>query len=354
MTFDVARTPGSSMPRLPRQNNFDLLRLLFATTVFLYHGFALTNNPHLSVLGAYTDPALAVQGFFVISGFLIVMSYEQSSGLGQYIGKRLRRIYPAYSVVIIVAALLGVLISSVPASRYFGYGLIKYLTANLGFMNWLHPELPGVFATNRLNAVNGSLWTIKVEVMFYLFVPVLVAWRWRFNPAVVMTAIYVASIVYYEWFSSRGEVHAAVRLPGQLSFFVSGALIYYYFDFFRSHAWKLALLAILGLVIAGIFGWYVFYPMSVAIMVAYLGACIRYLGNFARYGDLSHRVYIVHFPVLQTLIAMGYFARAPYPALAAAAVIVALLPLLSWHFVEKRFLYRTSHYAHSETERKKA
>lgn len=54
--------------------------------------------------------------------------------------------------------------------------VFKYVAANLVFLNFTHPNLPGLFESNSLQAINGALWTLKIEVMFYCWSRLL-SWR---------------------------------------------------------------------------------------------------------------------------------------------------------------------------------
>jgi peptidoglycan/LPS O-acetylase OafA/YrhL len=89
-------------------------------------------------------------------------------------------------------------------------------------------------------------------------------------------------------------------------------------------------------------------PLWLAITVVYTAYGLPYLGNFARYGDFSYGVYILHFPVIQAVVATGYFARNPWTAFALCAAVTLLLAFLCWHLVEKPFLGRRSHYRLAE------
>ena len=113
----------------------------------------------------------AVQVFFLISGYLVFSSYEKSSTLKSYFSKRARRIYPAYLFVILAAAFGLYFVSQETLIDYFGLGWLKYVASNLTFLNFAAPTLPGVFTENPTPGINGSLWTIKVEVAFYIAVP---------------------------------------------------------------------------------------------------------------------------------------------------------------------------------------
>lgn len=80
-------------------------------------------------------------------------------------------------MLIVVACAAGLVFASdlTPAQYFTDSGLIKYLAANLSFLNFLHPTLPGVFQGQEFvnPAVNGSLWTMKIEWALYLSVPLI-------------------------------------------------------------------------------------------------------------------------------------------------------------------------------------
>ena len=141
---------------MTRNNNFDLLRFLLAGMVVLFHGYVLSRNEQLVLLPRFFSADIAVKGFFVVSGYLILRSWDTSAGLADYASKRARRIYPAYATVVLSCALVGAVVSYMPLSRYFSWQWLRYLGANLVFLNFLGPTLPGVFTGNPESAVNGA------------------------------------------------------------------------------------------------------------------------------------------------------------------------------------------------------
>ena len=151
---------------------------------------------YLNRLGWCCPPNWRVDAFFVISGFLIFMSYERTSSLRRYAIKRARRIYPAYLCIILLCAFGLFTLSGLPVDQYFSADWFKYLVANLTFLNFLAPSLPGVFENNLLQAVNGALWTIKIEVMFYCSVPLIVWFAQRFGRLPVLLGLFTLSSLY--------------------------------------------------------------------------------------------------------------------------------------------------------------
>src|SRR5690606_26785217 len=107
---------------------------------------------------------LAVKGFFIVSGFLIFMSYENTSDVEKYFWKRLKRIYPGYLIVIFLTCICATFFILFTGGDVPIAALIKYFLANFLFLNFLQPDLPGIFESNALTAINGALWTLKIEV----------------------------------------------------------------------------------------------------------------------------------------------------------------------------------------------
>jgi peptidoglycan/LPS O-acetylase OafA/YrhL len=341
-------------PRLTR-NNFDLLRLLFAGTVGLVHSYELSGYPELGWIVRILSSAVAVKAFFVVSGFLIFMSFERSSSISSYARKRIRRIYPAYFTVVMLCAIFLVAVSSKSIGDYFSLAWIKYLVANLAFLNFLQPTLPGVFDSNKLAAVNGALWTLKIEAMFYLAVPLFVFLMRRFSRLPILILVYCASVAYALLFAavaartgSGAYVEVGRQLPGQLSYFMAGAALYYFLPLFERRIGYLLPAAVLILAANMSFPLPLLEPFALATVVVFFGLFL-YVGNFGKYGDFSYGFYILHFPVIQLVLHAGWFRESPWYFLLAVMLITITAAIAMWHLIEKRFLLRSSHYLAATT-----
>jgi peptidoglycan/LPS O-acetylase OafA/YrhL len=326
-------------------NNFNLLRLVFALFVVVYHLVVLSAAAGWSHLEAPLSllAEIGVQGFFVLSGFLVYASLDRSASIGLYAEKRFRRLYPAYAVVVIVCAAAGYAFSAEARANPLAVG--EYLGWNLVFANFMAPELPGVFANNPMTEINGALWTLKIEVMFYLVLPVL-AWLLRvFGRAhwLLMIAIYAGAEAWRYLLADMGQVELARQLPGQMSFFITGMALYRLsLAGTRMHIAGLAgaVLLTASLLVD------VLEParaLGLGLAAIWIASGWPRLPDAARFGDLSYGVYIVHFPIIQTVVALGLFA-APWTGagLSLAAALVAAL--LLWYLVEKPALRRDSAY----------
>jgi peptidoglycan/LPS O-acetylase OafA/YrhL len=339
--------PKSAVQQRLRNNNFDGLRLVFATMVLVFHVALLSEAPQLRMLVYYVSSTFAVQAFFVVSGFLVTMSFENTKHVTDYIRKRLLRIAPAYVAVVLVSAFLLSSMSSMSPWEYFHNAKWKsYVFYNLILSNFKNPDLPGVFSNNFETAVNGSLWTIKLEVMFYCAVPFIVWAVRRWGYRLVLGAIFILSVawqMYFLHFSQMVDPDLAVRLarqlPGQLAFFGGGAFAYYQMREGMSPppVW-IAVIAVAGYAFAPGAFYTLVAPICVTLIVYWAAMGVPQLWNAHRTGDFSYGLYLYHFPIAQTLIALGVFTVAPVVGLLAVFALALLASVVSWHLIEKRAL----------------
>lgn len=329
---------------IPQPNNMGVVRYVLALGVLIAHFNEFGGGDIRWPVSSYN----AVGGFFALSGFLMIGSWLRHPDLKRYIISRARRILPAYWSVVLFFAIA--LFPFSTADCYFtSSGFWKYLGANLTFLNFLHPDLPGVFTTLEVGAVNGSLWTMKVEWFLYFSLP-LVAWllvRYRQRPGLVLTAVYFLSVLYrlafyYLYMHTGKDIYEILsrQFLGQMMYFYSGVFIYYYFSrFMRYRYWIIA--ACLVLTAIG-------YPyMWVRILVepAVISALVIWFSMVGRWGiwlgrhdNISYNIYLIHFPIVQ--LSATYAAADRFGPAAAFLIVLTVTVVLSFllnRFVERRF-----------------
>ncbi len=335
------------------RNNFNLLRLVFAFLVAAYHVVKLSGvkawAPFVAPLSLVAE--IGVQGFFVLSGYLVMGSLERSSSLLSYAEKRIRRVVPAYVVTVLACALASLFWAGEARADLLAVG--RYIIWNLAFLNFMEPGLPGVFAGNPETEINGALWTLKIEVLFYLILPILASvlrvaggMRWLF-----LVSIYVSAEIWRAGLEQAGAstgqviwIELSRQLPGQMSFFIVGVACYLWR---WGQAWR-SILPVLGV---GLFVLSVTISAAEPVRALGLGITILWcalalpqLFDAARWGDLSYGVYIIHFPIVQVIVALGLFSTSPALACVVSVVAILLGSALMWWTVERPSLRADSTY----------
>ena len=285
-------------------------------------------------------PNYSVFAFFVISGFLIYASLDKLRDTRKYFVNRAKRILPAYVAVVVFFAVFLFFFSGGSAKEYFSASWLKYLGVNLIFLNFLEPCINFVFTDNPTCAVNGSLWTIKVEVMFYLFVPVLF-WFIKHKSKIIqngtLIVLYLLSLLYFTGMNLLGKDTLAKQFPGCLTYFVSGILLYLNLDFFKKHQWKFIIPAIsIILVEKLLFHYTALFPFALGIVIIGFAYSKIPLQNFAKFGDISYGMYLLHYPIIQLFIQLGWY-ETNWGILLSFGVII-LASFASWYLIEQPFL----------------
>lgn len=317
-----------------RENNFNLLRLVLASLVIIGHSPDLvigsdSGEPSTMMLGAISLGELAVDGFFLLSGYLILQSWHSQPNAWSFLKKRVLRIYPGYLAAGLICAFLVGPLGASP-SQYFASMDFGALLGSLLLLQV--PAVPEVFSGQPNPGINGSMWTISREFMCYLLVLALgvvgalrVRHFWLGLTAAVLAALVFLKLSYLP---SHG-----LRL---WSFFLAGGCYYLYRERV-CYDWRLALILasinaicllswrLSELALATVGGYVLFYLA---------GKRFHVLSGFNRFPDVSYGVYLYGWPIQKLLV--WYFPTLSHWELSVLALMAALLVGTgSWYLIEK-------------------
>jgi len=343
-----------------RTNNFDLIRLGAALQVAIEHTQA---HFHLgNALGPVSMALSAFPGvpiFFIVSGMLISRSLEQSPTLRDYLRNRCLRIFPALWVCLVITVLVTAWLLVARLGTAGTWQWLAFWSAQMSVAQFWQPSFVQGLPTGGMN---GSLWTITVELQFYLLLPLIYRLpglrQQRGNVsllllAVVSLLVYLAITLRQSWFANWNYFSlTAFTLAPYLWIFLLGVLVQR--NLARLGAWfagKLPhwLLAYAAVtLLAHHAGWRVsgnaINPLSLIVLAGTVAAAAFSMRELAerllRRNDLSYGIYIYHAPVLNLMLAGAF---APASALPACIGISILLAAASWWLVEKPFQARKRH-----------
>lgn len=308
----------------------DIVRYILAVSVIIAHFNIVFDSDFYWPISSGT----AVGVFFGFSGFLVYASYLRHNNFRSYFFSRARRILPAYWLVVVTSAIMLCGVSSLNPVAYFSdSSFLKYLVANLSFLNFLQPDLPGVFTDHNVTAVNGSLWTLKVEWMLYLSLP-LIIWICRKYKIRMLTAclcLFVFSLAYnnlMEIISIRTGSELFFRLSyqfaGQFVYFYMGVLCYTYRQHILSRRFSFFCL---GVILLGLYygiesilnegfakniNTDLLFPIASTIFFLSISLPMVISPRFTNIiGNCSYEMYLFHFPILQSLNCSSAFCSLP-------------------------------------------
>ena len=332
-----------------RDNNFNLLRLVAATMVLVSHSYALaTGDPAsepLRWLTHFSLGGLAVDIFFVASGFLVAGSLLQRRDLLEFCVARGLRILPGLWVALLLTvAGVGLWFTTLSPGAFFAdWQTWRYVLKNAILVHGVSYELPGAFISAPSGTgVNGSLWTLPEELAMYGWL----AGAWaaflvvRMQPEkwlrIFCCAVAVLAIGADIWGYLSDQPSIFV---GLLAKFFAGAALRMLDR--QVPASKLLFGALLGAILLSAldptaFG--VIYRLGFAYVVIYAALVPSGLIRvFSRGSDYSYGMYIYAFPVQQA-IASAWQGVTPVELMGSSFVVTMLFAVASWHIVEKRAL----------------
>ncbi|MDV7145537.1 acyltransferase [Tropicimonas sp. TH_r6] len=325
-----------------RDNNLNLIRMLAAAAVLVSHSVPIAVDPALPEplknLTGMSLGTLAVMMFFVISGFLIPVSFERSSSRKRFLWARALRIFPGLFVnLLFVAFLLGPLVTTLPLTSYFTNPEVYLFVLRDMLLVPLVYSLPGVFEGQPLEDIVGSIWTLRHEVGCYIgvfIVGVLGLLRWRWAYRITSLAYFVFLWPAISWFEP--QMHPLIDDFFRLSVPFALGMVF--------HAWQDRLpLSLWGVAVTALLAWAMrdtlFYFPAFCLAIGYATFWLGYIpGGFIRaynrFGDYSYGIYVYAFP-LQGWAVWAFGPQTAFENVLYSAPPTLLLSVLSWHFVEK-------------------
>lgn len=341
-----------------RLNNLNFLRSLLAIIVLYSHCYVIFYGTEDEVEpffvwseGQISTATFAVNYFFTISGFLILLSWESSKNVLSYMKKRILRIYPAFIVVSLVSLLVFAPFGTSDYFKPFGYWELYFKS-----LNWVEipknilllqePQPPWVFKNAPVAlTLNAPIWTIKFEFLCYLLVPILGLlgiFRHRIWSLFLFVGVYSIFVNQYytntsffgwETYPLIGKADMSVQFA---TFFCAGMMVYKFREyiprkrvlFFVSFLLVMASFMVNGLVVTlPVFGTYMLFYVAFARSYSLVG--------FSKWGDFSYGIYLYAWPIQQLVLL--YLEK--YMDITLLFIlsfsITTCFAYLSWHYIEK-------------------
>ena len=162
--------------------------------------------------------------------------------------------------------------------------------------------------------MNGSLWTIKVEIGFYILLPIFFVLIGKICKQtdkktkyinIGLMIFYFLSIVYYFFMPIVCKrlnlpVSLSNQLPAYLSYFIAGMFFVINWDFLNQHIAKIIFPAITVVILHFFTKTSFLLPIALCVVVMFFAFRLPVLNNIGK-TDYSYGMYLVHYPIILVL-----------------------------------------------------
>ncbi len=331
---------------IPQQNGFDALRWIAALMIVVSHYMILAETGW----GISMHTREAVQFFFILSGMLTYRSFIAKPGTLSFYKRRARRILPAYLGVILFCFLVGVLFTELPLRQFFAHNDTgRYLFWNVLMLNRLQPTLPGVFASHVNPVMDGSLWTMKFEVAFYILLPLAAYFlrkcsqrgRWiLFASAFLLLVLMQATSIFFAYQDSIWGL-LSMRGASQAVCFLCGMMAWEAYDLISEHR-RIVFPIALAVAVLSYFLWPVriLWPLVFTVLIVLIGTRCRPLNVFNRLPRITYELFLIHFPIVQSAVEIGLPERFGHAWAFAAVLVTSIFFAYLLHYLCEKLIKR--------------
>ncbi len=329
-----------------KDNNFYLARLLLAFSVIFGHAFALSEyevHEHARVLGDFYA-LLGVNGFFVVSGYLVTASLLTHKSLVDYTLARFLRIVPGLWVMLFVTVPLVLLLGVPdfpPNSETLATAAI-YIVKNMAIMP-VEYRIAGIFDTMPVSAINGSIWSLRFEVLCYIALAILAATRILQLRSLILLLTIILIIASMTVASQMSDGFFLYRIVRTHSLFFFGCSVALYSNKIKTSLPLAIMLVAAAWALADVVQSY----QPVFLAVGYLIFSLAYspsrifrqiseIVSLKQFGspDLSYGIFLYSFPI-QQLLYFNHVTVSPYWNIIATLILSGICAYFSSTYVEK-------------------
>lgn len=337
-----------------RVNNFDLIRLFAAGEVAVRHTldrFGMQDN----WLSQWTSWLPGVPIFFFISGFLISKSYESNSLIREYALNRMLRIYPGLILCTLLAFVSVITTGYLTTQSATFLEISTWLLGQLTFVQFYNPTFMRGFGTG---VFNGSLWTVTVELQFYVLIPIIYWFLARMaKHAINLNGVLIGLIILFV-LGNLGYKHLSELEPSAITtklfmvtfvpwifMFLTGMLAQKNFELIHKFVFgrTISILLTYGCLVflcVKYLGWRTgneihpaLFPFLALVVLAIAYNAPTVADRVLHKNDISYGVYIYHLPIINLMIFYGKSSSIVDVFIVLA--ITLILASVSWIFVER-------------------
>lgn len=195
---DDGRGAAHPIEKRDRIRSIDGLRSLALVLVFGFHTWEFAGHPRIPVITDILSQNTRPDFFVVLTGFVLFLPFARNPhridalSPARYLRRRLRRIVLPYYAALVLAVLLPQVLVI----------LVRIIGGEASWQDWpsagdwvTHLTFTHLFFPEHWGSINGSLWTMSLEMQIYLLFPLLLVLYARFGYRALVGA-FLVSVAY--------------------------------------------------------------------------------------------------------------------------------------------------------------
>ncbi len=318
------------------------MRGIAALAVVLFH-FTMYNTQANRIFNA---GIMGIDQFFIISGFVIIMTIEKINGWKEFLLSRFSRLYPAYWTCVTITTILILLHTQ---SIYFTREenqitnnlLVRYVFNLTMVQNYL-----------KVGNIDATYWTLLIELIFYFFMLIVLTTKnTRYIEQIGLGFLLFCSLYTFDAISQNAIFHKIIVFIPLIAFFplFYGGIILYKMKFDKITTLRMALflstLVIQCLMFENCYRnnnyisfkeYVIALPIIYSLFLLFLFDKLNFIVNPITIwlGQISYSLYLLHY-FLGTFIIIPFFMKTFNLNIWMSSSIALCVVLIIAHFVYK-------------------